>query len=167
VLKVAVPRPFSDAVVRGAGRGVFDDEVEEAPVHRLTRAEAADLRRRKPSLSPWWVVAAQAVIGIVAALFGWLSTGSNGIGMSLLYGAATVVIPGALMARGMTSPLSSVSPVTSTMSVLGWSGVKIAVSVGMLMLASRVVADLSWPAMLAGLVICMQTYWVALFWRAR
>ena len=85
----------------------------------------------------------------------------------MLYGGAIVVIPGALMARGMTSRLSSMSPVTSMLSVLAWGSLKVAVSVGMLMLAPQVVADLSWPAMLAGLVICMQTYWFALLWRGR
>nr|WP_246294647.1 ATP synthase subunit I [Schlegelella koreensis] len=165
-MKVALPRPTSDAVSRGARPGAFDDEVEDAPVHRLTRDEAADLRRRMPGLSPWRVVVLQAVVALGLGALGWL-VASEGVGASLLYGGATVAVPGALMARGMTSRLSSISPVASTLSVLAWSGIKIAVSVGMLMLAPRVVADLSWPALLAGLVICMQTYWVALFWRAR
>jgi len=34
-----------------------------------------------------------------------------------------------------------------------------------LLLAPRVVQDLSWPALLAGLVLCIKVYWVALLWR--
>ena len=86
---------------------------------------------------------------------------------SMLYGAATVVVPGALMARGMTSRLSGMSPGTSAVSFMLWEMVKIAVSVAMLMLAPKLVQPLSWPALLAGLVLCMKVYWVALLWRGR
>jgi ATP synthase protein I len=37
----------------------------------------------------------------------------------------------------------------------------------MLMLAPRLVQSLSWPALLATLVLCMQVYWFALLWRGR
>jgi ATP synthase protein I len=45
--------------------------------------------------------------------------------------------------------------------------VKIAVSVVMLILATRIVQHLSWPALLVGLVVCMKVYWLALLWRGR
>jgi len=51
--------------------------------------------------------------------------------------------------------------------MLGWGFVKMAVSVVMLAIAVRVVPGLSWPALLATLVLCMQTYWFALLWRGR
>jgi len=34
-----------------------------------------------------------------------------------------------------------------------------------LLLAPRLVEDLSWPALLAGLVVTMKVYWLALAWR--
>ena len=86
---------------------------------------------------------------------------------SALYGAGVVVVPGALMARGMTSPLSSVSPIGSAVSFMFWEGVKIGVSVLLLILAARIVQPLSWPALLAGLVVCIKVYWLALAWRRR
>ena len=86
---------------------------------------------------------------------------------SALYGAAVVVVPGALMARGMTSRLSSMSPGASAVSFMLWEMVKIGVSVAMLVLAPRIVQPLSWPALLVGLVVCMKVYWVALLWRRR
>ena len=89
------------------------------------------------------------------------------MGWSALYGAATVVVPGALMARGMTSQLSSRSPGASAVSFMVWEMVKIGVSVAMLMLAPKLVQPLSWPALLAGLVLCTKVYWVALLWRGR
>ena len=99
------------------------------------------------------------------ALIGRLVTGKLEVMWSLLYGAATTVVPGALMAHGMTSPLSSLTPGSSAVSVMLWSTVKIGVSVLMLVLAPRVVQPLNWPALLLALVVCMQVYWLALLWR--
>lgn len=125
------------------------------------------MRAQEPPVSPWWVVAVQAAVGVVAALIGWLVTGRTEILWSLLYGSATAVVPGALMARGMTSRLSSMSPGASAVSFMLWEMVKIAVSIAMLALAPRLVQPLVWPALLAGLVLGMKVYWVALLWRGR
>jgi ATP synthase protein I len=113
------------------------------------------------------VIAAQAVIGVLAALVTGLFGTAEGLVWSALYGAAVVVVPGALMARGMTSPLTSVSPGASAVSVMLWSMVKIGVSIAMLMLASKLVQPLSWPALLVTMVLCMQVYWFALLKRSR
>lgn len=125
------------------------------------------MRAQDPPVSPWRVVTVQAVVGVVAALIGWLVTGRTEVGWSLLYGAATVVVPGALMARGMTSKLSSMAPGASAVSFMLWEAVKIGVSLAMLALAGRVVQPLVWPALLVGLVVGMKVYWVALLWRRR
>jgi ATP synthase protein I len=146
-----------------------DDEHEAAgAAHRpLTREEARALSAQDPPVSPWRVLAVQVGVGVVVALLALLFTGREAVAWSALYGAATVVVPGALMARGMTSPLSSVSPVGSAVSFMFWEGVKIGVSVLLLILAARIVQPLSWPALLAGLVVCIKVYWVALAWRRR
>ncbi|HEY2925452.1 ATP synthase subunit I [Piscinibacter sp.] len=123
------------------------------------------MRARHPPVSPWWVIAAQAAVGAVIAMLAWLITGREEIAWSALYGAATAVVPGALMARGMTSRLSSLSLGTSAASFMLWESVKIGVTVAMLMLAPRIVQPLSWPALLVGLVVCLKMYWVALLWR--
>ena len=85
--------------VRGAG---FDDEQEPAPPRALSPAEAQDLRARSPSISPWRVVAAQALAGLVCVAVVWALTQRLSAAWSALYGAAATVIPGALLARGMT-----------------------------------------------------------------
>ena len=145
-----------------------DDQVGKAQAFKaLTAEEASALRARDPSLSPWRVIVVQAVVGAVAALFAALLTQKAGVAWSVLYGAATVVVPGALMARGMTSKLSSMSPASSAVSVMLWTLVKMVVSVAMLMLAPKIVQALSWPALLVGLVLCMKVYVVALLWRGR
>jgi ATP synthase protein I len=138
----------------------------KAPARQaLTREEAQALRAKEPPLSPWRVISVQAAVGVAAALLAALLSGNQVWLWSVLYGAATVVVPGALLARGMTSRLSSMSPGASAVSFMVWELAKIGVSVVMLMLAPRIVQPLSWPALLAGLVLCMKVYWLALLWR--
>jgi ATP synthase protein I len=144
------------------------DEDAAAPAFRpLTREEAQALRAKEPPLNPWRVIGAQILVGVLAAALVGLVFGSEVYAWSMLYGMATVAVPGALMARGMTSRLSSVSPGASAVSFMLWEMVKIGVSVVMLMMAPKLVQPLSWPALLAGLVLCMKVYWVALLWRGR
>lgn len=148
----------------------WQDEEDGAAAHTfkaLTREEAQALREKDPSLSPWRVLAVQLGVGLVVALLAALITGNRMVGWSALYGAATVVLPGALMARGMTSRLSSMSPGSSAVSFMLWEAVKILVSVVMLALAPKIVQPLSWLALLVGLVLCIKVYWVALLWRGR
>jgi ATP synthase protein I len=140
------------------------DEADES-FRRLTPSEAAAFRARNPQLSPWRVIAAQAVVGAVVALLAWLLGGGREYAWSALYGAVTAVVPGALLARGMTSRLSSMSPAVSAVSVMLWETVKIGATVALLVAAPKVVQPLSWPALLAGLVACLSMYWFALLWR--
>ena len=148
-------------------RGDRSDWADEAPWKTLTREEAQALRANHPQLSPWRVVVAQAVVGLVVAALAGAVAGAREAAWSALYGAAAVVVPAALMARGMTSRLSSLSPVISFASVMVWESVKVVVTVAMLALAPRVVQPLSWPALLVGLVACTMGYGFALLWRGR
>ena len=133
----------------------------------LSRAQADVLRAQELPVSPWRVVAVQAAVGVLAALIGAVVTSRMDVMWSMFYGAATAVVPGALMARGMTSKLSSMAPGASAVSFMLWEFVKIGVSVAMLVVAGRIVQPLVWPALLVGLVVCMKVFWVALLWRNR
>jgi ATP synthase protein I len=147
-------------------RDVWDDDNESAkPPKPLTREQAQALRAQHPPVSPWRVIAVQAAVGTVVALLAWGFTGRTELGWSALYGAGVVVVPGALMARGMTSRLSSMSPGASAVSFLLWEFVKIGVAVALLALAPKLVQPLSWPAQLVGQVVCIKVYWVALLRR--
>jgi ATP synthase protein I len=146
----------------------WDDEQDEAAkqaIEPLTREQAQALKAKTHPVSPWRVIAVQAAVGVVVAALAGLLTQRMEVAWSALYGCATVVVPGVLMARGMTSRISSMSPGTSAVSFMLWEMVKIAVSVVMLMLANRIVQPLSWPALLVSLVVCMKVYWLALLWR--
>ena len=118
---VGVPCPKGEFI-----RAAWDDDEERGRQFRpLTRLEAQALRDRHPQVPVWWVVAAQAAVGGVVAVLAWLVSGDTSVFVSALYGAAVVVVPGALMARGMTSRISSVSPGASAVSFMLWEMVKI------------------------------------------
>ena len=151
------------------GSGWADDDDTGGLPSRppLTAEEARELLARSRAVSPWVVVGVQAAVGVCVALLAVLLTGHAEYGWSALYGAAVVVVSGALMARGMTSRLSSLTPGLSAVSVVAWELVKISVSLVMLVLAGKLVQHLSWPAMLVAMALCLQVYWIALRWRGR
>jgi ATP synthase protein I len=160
-----------DRKIASEDRDAWDDPADGAsakPFKRWSAQEARALAAKDPhKVNPWRVIAVQAAVGLGVALVAGFVTGRMEVFWSALYGAGVVVIPGVLMARGMTSPLSSMSPIGSAVSFMFWEGVKIGVSVLLLIMAVRIVQPLSWPALLAGLVICIKVYWVALAWRRR
>ena len=61
------------------------EEDEVADFTPLTAAEAKALREKHPSISPWWVVAGQIVVGVLVALIAWGVTGSQTVGLSAGY----------------------------------------------------------------------------------
>lgn len=142
-------------------------EDEQPPVRPLTAEQARKLREQHPPVSPWWVVGGQAVVGLAAAIVAWAVTGKHSVGWSAGYGALAVVIPAAVFARGLTGRFSSLNAGTAAFGFLLWEMVKIALTVAMLVAAPGLVRDLSWPALLVGLVLAMKVYWVALAFAPR
>lgn len=143
----------------------IEDEASEPFPKALTPEEAKALVALHPPISPWRVVGVQAGVGLVAGLMLALFTGQSVWVWSFLYGAATVVVPGALMARGITGSFARKSAGAGVVSFFVWEAAKVGLSVAMLALAPQLVQPLSWPALLAGLVLCLKCYWVALLWR--
>jgi ATP synthase protein I len=140
---------------------------EELPFKQLTAHEARQLRERNPLVSIWWVVAGQAVVGLVAALASWAATGRQSVGWSAGYGALAVVLPAAIFARGLIGRFSSRSAGGAVVRFMWWEMVKLVLTAALLGLAPRLVPALSWPALLVGLVLAMKVYWVALAFSPR
>ena len=155
---------MTDTIEQGARAANPADEVTDPPFKTLSREEAQALRASIPQVSPWRVVAAQAAAGLVCGAISWLVTQRSGAAWSALYGAAAVVVPGALLARGMTRGTSP-NPGAAVFGFMFWELVKIGVAVGMLLAAPRVVPGLSWPALLVAMVVCVKVNWWALLWR--
>ncbi|WP_296444231.1 ATP synthase subunit I [Rhodoferax sp. UBA5149] len=146
----------------------FDtDESEALEFKRLTAEEAQALRELYPSVSPWWIVSWQMVVGLLVALAAWGFTGRSSAGWSAGYGALAVVIPAVLFARGLMSQFSSINAATAGFGFFVWEAIKIAVSVGMLAAAPQLVPGLDWLAMLIGLIVTLKVYWLALLMRPK
>ena len=163
---------MTDTIDHGAGRhgtrtvtAGYADEAQDPPFKTLSREEAQALRASLPQVSPWRVVAAQAVAGLQCTAIAWLVTQRSGAAWSALYGALAVALPGALLARGMTRRAGSA--VAAAAGFLFWEMLKIGVAIAMLVIAAKVVPGLSWPVLLLTMVVCMKVNWVALLWRAR
>lgn len=150
---------------RGSAWSDEGDEGRELPYRRWSREEAQALTARQPSVSPWRVVAVQALTGLVLAIAAWLIWGRIEVVASVLYGSAVVVVPAMWMARAATSRLSVLAPGYAAVSFMMWEFGKILVSVAMLALAPKVLHTVVWPALLLALIVCIKIYWVALLWR--
>ena len=127
----------------------------------LTAEQVRDLRMRQPILSVWRVVMVQILVGFLVGGLCWWLFGS-GVAVSAAYGALAVIIPAALFARGLTGKVASANAGAAVFGFFLWEMVKIGLTVAMLFAAPRWVDDLSWPAMLVGLILTMKVYWLAL-----
>jgi len=139
-----------------------DQEEAQDVFEPLTAEQAQALRKQLPLLSVWRVVLVQALVGLLLAMVVWLVTARMSAVYSAMYGAMAVILPAALFARGLTSRMASINVGAAVFGFFLWEMVKIGLTVAMLFAAPRLVNDLSWPAMLVGLVVTMKVYWVAL-----
>jgi ATP synthase protein I len=150
--------------------GYADEDTDEGgqeSFKTLTREEAALLSARFPPLSLWRVVALQALIGLGVAIVWFLAAGNGGAAWSALYGAACAVLPQALLARGLSRRPSGAAPGAAVLGFMFWEAMKIALAVAMLAAALKVVPDLSWPALLVTMIVCMKASWLALLMQRR
>ena len=143
----------------------WEDGVAPEVIKPWSRQEAEAWRKSNPSASPWRVVAAQAVVAFLCAAVAWALTQRGETAWSALYGGAAVVLPSALLARGMTRRMRN--PMAAAAGFMFWEMLKIGVAIAMLVIAVRVVPNLSWPALLVTMVVCIKVNWVALLWRGR
>ena len=144
-----------------------EDGSQEPEFKPLTREEAQQWRTRQPQLSLWRLVGVQLLVGLAAGALGGLLMQSASVAWSVLYGAASVVLPSALMVWGVTSgALSRFHAGFAQAAFAGflmWEGVKIVLATTMLGSAPFLVPDLSWLGLLAGLVLVLKVYWFG-FW---
>ncbi len=143
----------------------MEAEAEESDFKPLTALEAEQWRRRNPPVSVWGVVVSQVLAGVLVALVAWLLTGRASVGWSAAYGALAVVAPAALFARGVLRHKASANPRAAMVGFFGWEIAKIVLTVALLAAAPRLVPELSWIALLVGMVVAMKMYWVALLVR--
>lgn len=159
----------------GAGdpdrQDAWTDDDAEPDFKPLTADEAATWRQRQVAVSVWELVGWQVLLGVLASLLGWLLTQRISVMWSVAYGAASIALPSAVMAYGVTSSalarrLAGVAQ-AAFVGFLLWEGVKVILAVLMLWVAQWVVPDLSWLGLLAGLVVVLKVHWLGWWIRGR
>lgn len=152
-------------------RGNAEEGAGDEGFTPLTREEAQKLSLRlsktNPLASVWRVLAVQCLAGCLVALLAWGLTGRAEAGWSALYGALSVVIPAALLARGMKRGLAAGGAGAAMAGFFFWEAVKIVLTVAMLFAAPKLIASLSWLALVAGFVVTMKVVWVLLLFRPK
>ena len=143
------------------------DGSDDLDFKQLTAEEVKSLRRASRPVSPWHVVALQALVGLAMALLAWLLTGKQLAGWSAAYGSLAVVVPAVVFVRGMARQQGAPNAGSALGGFFMWEGVKIVLTVAMLAAAPRVVLNLNWLALLAGFVVTMKVYWVAMWLHSR
>ena len=160
----------ADQTEAKSGHG-WEDGEQEPEFKPLTREQAQQWRAGQPELSVWRLVGVQVLVGAVSGLLVWLFSRQMSLALSVLYGAASVFIPTALMAYGLTSSalsrLMSGYARASFASFLLWEGIKVLLVVAMLWSAPVLVPGLHWLGLLAGLVLTLKVYWFGLWFQTR
>ena len=142
----------------GGHKDPWQEDSDEGFV-TLDAAQAQALRERHPGWSAFQVVALQALCGLVFAAIAELVSER---GWSVAYGCFAVVLPNAMLARGMSRKTTSNNVLSGVAALLVWEMVKVALALAMLFSAPWIVKNLSWPALMVGLVLTMKVHWLAL-----
>lgn len=136
-------------------------EDEESQFKPLTAQEAQAWRERHgQQWSVWRVVGIQCAVTLVVSALAWVLAG-KAAAWSAAYGGLVVVLPAIVFARAVVRQATHAG--TALARLFGWELVKWVLSIAMLVAAPHLVKDLNWLALLAGMVIVMKTYGLALF----
>ena len=147
--------------------GLDLDGSDDLEFKRLTAEEVEVLRRKSRPVSAWSIVGLQVLAGLAVALLAWVFTGSQIVGWSAAYGALAVVLPAVVFVRGLVRQKRAPNAGSALGGFFVWEGVKIVLTVAMLFAAPRAVLSLNWLALLAGFVVTMKVYWVAMWLHSR
>lgn len=152
-----------------SGRGGSAEEADDAPdagFKPLSAEQAHQWRAANPPLSPWPVVGAQAAAGLAAVAVAWMvSAGGKPVVWSTAYGALAAWLPAVLFARMVARRMRRQADAGGALlALMVGEGIKIVLTVVLLLAAPRVLAQVHWLALLAGFVVTLKVAWAALWW---
>lgn len=132
----------------------------------LTAEQAQQWRATHPPLPVWSVLLVQALVGMVlVGLLGLLWPNRLQLAASALYGVLTAWVPALVFARAeLRRRRRAGSALGALTALLVWEGVKIVLTVALLLAAPKVLAVVHWPALVAGFVLTLKAAWLALAW---
>ena len=127
--------------------------------------QAREWRAAHPPMSPWPVVWWQAVAGLAAVLVALVwSGGMTAVTYSAAYGVLAAWVPTVLFARMVARRMRrQASPHGALMALMVGEGIKVALTVALLLAAPKILAQVHWLALLAGFVVTIKAAWVALW----
>jgi len=138
------------------------DEGLEPEFKPLTAEQAQAWRQQNPVVSPWRVLALQVVVGALVAALTGLVSGQFRLTASAAWGSVAVVIPAVVFVRALSRQMRRTPSGSALVGLFVWELVKIILTVALLLVAPKVVSDLSWFALVAGFVVTMKVYWLAM-----
>lgn len=150
--EVGDPRHATDPVDRA-----LEDDFKP-----LTAEQAQAWRQNNPTTSPWRVLLLQVAIGGLMAVLTGLLSGQFRLAASVAWGAVAVVVPAVVFVRALSRQMRRSQPGSALVGLMVWELVKIVLTVALLLAAPKVVTDLSWLALVAGFVVTMKVYWLAM-----
>jgi ATP synthase protein I len=74
-------------------------------------------------------------------------------------------MPAAFFIRGLARQQKAANAGSALVGFFVWEMVKIVLTVAMLLVAPRLIVQLNWLALLAGFVVTMKVYWMAMWLR--
>ncbi|MBM3386274.1 MAG: ATP synthase subunit I [Betaproteobacteria bacterium] len=152
----------SQKVVQARDDAGFADDGLEPDFKPLTPEQAVAWRQRNPVTSPWRVLALQLLVGVAVAVLTGLVSGQFRLAASVAWGVFSVVIPGFVFARALARQMRLKQAGAALAGLFVWELVKIVLTVALLLVAPQVIAGLSWLALVAGFVVTMKVYWLAM-----
>jgi len=151
-LKTGMPSDTTDAA----------DEGIEPDFKPLSAEEARAWRQSNPQASPWRVLFLQVGVGALMALLTGLITGQLHLAASVAWGSVAVVVPAVVFVRALSRQMRRTQAGSALVGLFVWELVKIVLTVALLLVAPKVISDLSWFALVAGFVVTMKVYWLAM-----
>ncbi len=138
------------------------DEGLEPEFKPLTAEQAQAWRQHNPMASPWRVLVLQVAVGAMLAVLTGLISGQARLAASVAWGSVAVVIPAIVFVRALSRQMRRTQPGSALVDLFVWELVKIVLTVALLLVAPKVISKLSWFALVAGFVVTMKVYWLAM-----
>jgi ATP synthase protein I len=151
-LKTGMPSDTPDAA----------DDGLEPEFKPLSAEQAQAWRQHNPQASPWRVLFLQVGVGALMALLMGLFTGEWVLAASSACGSVAVVVPAVVFVRALSRQMRRTQPGSALLGLMVWELVKIVLTVALLLVAPKVISDLNWFALVAGFVVTMKVYWLAM-----
>ena len=139
------------------------EDVQENDPQPWTAEQVRVWRSKNPNKSPWRIVWVQIVVAIVLTGFVLIVSSQKNLAMSVAYGGFCAFLPMAMFMHGVRMGNNKVAKGRGLVGFAVWELAKVVLTIVLLLLAPKLVIGLNWLALLAGFVVTIKAYWIALW----